>query len=285
MTIGSLIQSTDSALLHAGLGRLDVELILGHVLCCDRMYLYTHWSQKLDKRQIKYFQSFCQMRKKGMPVAYIIEKKEFYGYEFVIKPGVFIPRPETETIISAVLSQWSHQERLTIVDFGSGSGCIGLTLLALFPKANLISVDSNLEAIKVSQINARNMGLEKRTIFLSTSVSGLGKGDESWLKAQADIVVANPPYISFDDERVSEEVTAFEPPEALFSNEGGLYHIRSWLNSAAQLLKPGGAYFFEIGDKQDISSIEHKVDKMRRKREYRDFSNIIRVIQFQKCHG
>ena len=285
MTIGHLIQSTYSTLLCAGLGRLDVELILNHVLCCDRVYLYTHWNQTLDKRQMKYFQSLCRRRKKGVPMAYIMEKKEFYGYEFIVKPGVFIPRPETETIVSAVLSQWNNQEKLTIVDFGSGSGCIGLTLLALFPKASLISVDSNQEAVKVSKMNARNMGLEKRTIFLNTPVSDLGKEDEKRLKGQVDVVVANPPYISFDDERVSEEVAGFEPPEALFSDEGGLYHIRSWLNSAAQLLKPGGAYFFEIGAKQDISSIEYGVDKMRRKREHRDLSGIIRVIQFQKCYG
>ena len=282
MTIGQLIQSTCSALLYVNFfGRLDVELLLGQVLCCERMYLYTHWNQKLNEKQIKHFQSLCQLRKSGMPMAYITKKKEFYGYEFIVKPGVFIPRPETETIVSAVLSQWNNQEKLNIIDFGSGSGCIGLTLLAFFPK-----VDLNEEALKVSKINARNMALEDRVVFLNRCVSDLDRGGEKeFKKGKVDIIVANPPYISFNDDRVSEEVASFEPPEALFSGEEGLYHIRSWLNSAAQLLKSGGAYLFEIGAKQDISLLEFKVDKMRWKREFRDFSNIIRVIQFQKCHG
>ena len=286
MTIGHLIQSTCSASLYENFKRLDVELLLAQILCCERMYLYTHWDQKLKQEQIKYFQSLCQLRKSGMPLAYITEKKEFYGYEFVVRSGVFIPRPETETIVSAVLSQWSNQETLNIMDFGSGSGCIGLTLLAFFPKACLISVDSNEEAVKVGKINAKNMDLEERVVFLNKDVSELSGGDKKEImKGQVDIIVANPPYISFDDDRVSAEVVSFEPPEALFSREEGLYHIRFWLTSAAQLLKPGGAYFFEIGAKQDISSLVSVGDKMRKVREFQDLSNIIRVIQFQKCHG
>lgn len=286
MTIGNLIRSACSRLSCENFGRLDIELLLGQVLSCERMYLYTHWDHKLNKKQIKYFHSLCRRRKSGMPVAYIMRKKDFYGYEFVVKPGVFIPRPETETMISAVLSQWSHQEELNIMDFGSGSGCIGLTLLAFFSRAYLISIDSNREALKVGKINAKNMVLEDRVVFLNKDILDLSEDNQTTLiKGQVDIIVANPPYISFDDNRVSREVVSFEPPEALFSAEEGLYHIHSWLKVAAQWLRPGGVYLFEIGAKQDISSIESKVDTMRKNREFRDLSNIIRIIQFQKCYG
>lgn len=286
MTLGCLIQSVCSTSLSENFKRLDVELLLSHVLCCERMYLYTHWDRKLNTEQIKEFQFLSELRKTGMPIAYIVGKKEFYGYEFVVKHGVFIPRPETETLVSAVLSQWDNQEVLNIMDFGSGSGCVGLTLLVYFPKACLISVDSNEEALKVGRMNAENMGVANRVVFLNRNVSMLSKKDrKKMVNRKIDIIVANPPYIAFDDDRVTKEVVSFEPPEALFSSERGLYHIRSWLSSAAQLLKKSGSYFFEIGARQDISSLDSKINQMRKKTEFRDMSNIIRVIQFQKCNG
>ena len=286
MTLGYLIQSACSALVSENLRRLDVELLLSHILYCERMYLYTHWNQKLNKKQIKKFQSLFKLRKTGMPMAYIMEKKEFYGYEFVVQPGVFIPRPETETLVSAVLSQLDKQEELSIVDFGCGSGCVGLSLLACYPKACLISIDLNEKALNISKMNAKNMNLEDRVVFLNKNVSELSKEKtKKYIKAKVDLIVANPPYIAFDDSRVETDVVSFEPPEALFSKDRGLYHIHSWLNSASRLLSSGGNYFFEIGEKQNISSMESEMNNMRKKAEFQDLSGRVRVIQFQKYNG
>ncbi len=289
VTPGHFIQSV-SSIENLGcfenISRLEVELLLSRVLCCKREKLYILWDQKLNGEQIKRFQSLLEQRKAGMPMAYIMGKKEFYGYEFLVAPGVFIPRPETETLVSAVLFQKDPKEKLNIVDMGCGSGCIGLSLLANLPKARLISVDSSEQALQLSIANAKNMDLFSRTCFLNKDISPFGAKDiKKAIGKEVDLIVANPPYIAFDDSTVEEEVVAFEPPTALFSSEKGLYHIRSWLNVAAQLLKPGGDYFFEIGAKQNAFFMNFHLDKMQKKREFKDLSHIVRVIQFQKGNG
>ena len=284
MTIGHLIQSASSRLERKNVNRLDVELLLSQVLSCERMYLYSHWNSKMNKKQIKQFHSLLKIRQAGMPMAYICQKKEFYGYEFVVKPGVFIPRPETETLVSAVLTQGNSQKELNIMDFGCGSGCVGLSLLACFPRANLIAIDLKKEALEVSRINADNMGVADRAVFLCVNVSELSRIKKR-VKKQMDIIVANPPYIAFNDSRIEKEVVSFEPPEALFSFEEGRYHILSWLKIASQFLRPGGSYFFEIGARQDIDFLTSKVNKMNKKAEFQDMSHVVRVVQFQKCNG
>ena len=295
MTLGYCIQSAAS-LLSSGKsdsGRLDGELLLSRVLDRDRLYLYTHWAQKLSEKQIKKFQSLLKMRATGMPMAYILGKKEFYGYEFRVEQGVFIPRPETETLVSSALSGRDRQKKWHIMDLGCGSGCIGLSLLAFLPKARLIAVDFNEKALKVSERNAKNRGFSSRTVFLGQDIlkwnrelSAESKVHNFFslkkIKGKMDLIVANPPYIAFDDNRVNKKVVSFEPPSALFSGERGLQHISSWLNVASHLLRPGGDYFFEIGAQQDISALKGQWAGLRKIAEFRDLSGIIRVIQFQK---
>lgn len=284
MTLGHLIQTASSALSFSGnCARLEVEMLLSHILCCQRMSLYTRWERSLSKKQIRKFRSLFHLRQKGTPMAYILGKKEFYTHKFIVSPGVFIPRAETETLVSAVSSQWSRSANLKIIDFGCGSGCIGLTLLSYFPKANLISVDINQKALNISKRNAKKIGVKDRVTFLYKDISTIDrKWKRKYIASGADIIVANPPYIAFNDPRVEKEVISFEPPEALFSGDKGLFHIRSWLQKALLLLKVDGSYFFEIGEKQDVSFLKSGRNKMIKKSEFRDLSGIVRVIQLQK---
>ena len=279
--------------------KLDVDLILSHTLHCDRPHLYTYPDQKLNSKQMQKVKSLLKLRAKGWPIAYLLKEKEFYGRKFYVEPGVFIPRPETETIVSAVLNQmdrkpiffekskkkgttWKNsptcnkdfnKTRVYIMDFGCGTGCIGLSLLAQIPEAFLIGIDTNKQAIQVSQINAQNLGLSDRALFIQQDLTNFN----SW--SLADVIVANPPYIAFEDQRVQKEVRQFEPAEALFSKQGGLAHIQAWLKTAHACLKPGGAYFFEIGANQDLSSLESQMCK---KEEFKDLSGWTRVLKFQK---
>lgn len=283
MTLGHFIQSTSAMSFPGDFKRLEIELLLSHILCCERMHLYTRWGQELSKNHISQFQSLFRLRKKGMPMAYILGKKEFYTHKFIISPGVFIPRAETETLVSAVSSQWSRSANLKIVDFGCGSGCIGLSLLTSFPKSNLISIDINKKALNISKRNAKKIGVKNRVTFLYKDISTIDREwKQKYIASGADIIVANPPYIAFNDPRVEKEVVSFEPSEALFSDDGGLYHIRSWLRKALLLLKINGSYFFEIGAEQDISFLKSGRNKMIKKSEFRDLSGIVRVIQLQK---
>ena len=284
MTVGNLIQSQDLRLLSKDFSRLDIELLLSKVLHCERMCLYTSWDSPLSKKQIEQFQSLFNLRKKGIPMAYILKKKEFYGYEFLVKPGVFIPRPETETLVSTVLSQCDHQKKLKIIDFGCGSGCVGLSLLTHLPKAHLTLIDLSEKALKVSKINAAKKGMKDRVSFLKENISHLDK-KKCFKNFKADLIVANPPYIAFNDNKVKNDVVSFEPSKALFSKEQGMYHIRSWLKVASHLLRPQGMYFFEIGVGQKISSFEDTINKMYKKAIFKDLAGQIRVIQYQKYNG
>ncbi len=264
--------------------RLDRELLLSHILRCSRSDLYIRYDQKLSQKQNRQFLTLLGMRKAGWPIAYIIQKKEFYGYEFVIQPGVFIPRPETETLVSAVLSQYKKWEKLSLMDFGSGSGCVGLSLLALMPRARLIALDLSEKALKISKINATKLRVMDRVVFLKRDLLKWRPANEKNKIGKIDVILANPPYIAFNDHRVQKEVVAFEPAQALFSGEGGFFHIRSYLSLAEQILKPGGHYFFEIGAGQDISFLALK-KKMQKVKEFQDMSYITRVVQVRKSNG
>ena len=280
MTIGNLIHQTTY------FNRLDVELLLSHLLSKRREYLYAHWSQNLSFKQIKQFQLLLNLRKKGQPMAYILGKKEFYGEEFFIKPGVFIPRPDTETIVSAVLKNYLPSEELKIIDFGCGCGCLGLILLKYFKQARLMAVDFDKKALELSQINAQNLGLQKRVQCLRIDISkSHPESLKNKLGKKADIIVANPPYIAEDSLEIKPHVRDFEPYLALFSSENGLYHIRSWFRQASELLKNRGDYFFEIGKGQNISFLESEVSCMHKRGQFYDLSKNIRVVQFRKCYG
>ena len=275
--LGSLIKNTPHPI-----QRGEAELLLSRTLKQKRMYLYTHWDKSLNKNQQKNFQTLLRLKNSGMPSAYILKTVEFYGREFQILPGVFIPRSDTETLVSAVLSHTKAEvdkENLkVIIDLGSGTGCIGLSLLPSFPFAHLLLVDKNKKALELSKINAEKMGLQDRVQFICQRVQKLKLPPQS-----VDLITANPPYIAFGDKRVAKEVLAFEPPEALFSKKQGLYDMESWFAVASNLLKPGGSYFFEIGAQQDISFLKHS--SMIKRAEFKDRSDIIRVVQFQKCYG
>ena len=258
--------------------RGEAELLLSQTLKQKRMYFYTHWDKALNPHQQKSFQKLLELKNSGMPSAYILKTVEFYGREFQILPGVFIPRADTETLVSAVLSQTKTKHITSLMDLGSGTGCIGLSLLPSFPLAHLLLVEKNKKALELSKINAERMGLQDRVQFMCQSVQKLKLPPQS-----VDLITANPPYIAFGDKRVAKEVLSFEPAEALFSKKEGLYDMESWFVVASHLLKPGGSYFFEIGAQQDISFL--KDSSMIKRAEFKDSSDIIRVVQFQKCYG
>jgi len=271
------------------ISRLDLELMIGHVLNCKREQLYTRWDDILNSSLLKKCQHLITLRKKGMPIAYITGKKEFYDDQFSVNSNVFIPRPETEILVSYIFKQYLPHQTLTIMDFGCGSGCIGLSLLKKLPKALLIGVDCNEQAIYCSKKNAQMLGVNKRTLFIKDEISSLHpKQWHHFTKEKIDIIVANPPYISFNDPRVESHVVLFEPAISLFSPKKGLHHIYSWLQKASELLDHQGHYFFEIGQgqAQKIQQFcQEHVLHMHYHGWMKDFTNHIRMMHFQRIYG
>lgn len=224
--------------------KLESELLLGHIMGLERVELYTHPDINLSKNTLDDFNQLLERKKKHEPTAYILKRKYFYKNEFTVMPGVLIPRPETEFVVEAALENLDRNAEAKILDFGCGTGCIGISILLERPDAKLVSVDISESSIEVTRINAQKLGVLDRIKTVKTQV------EELILNEKFDSIVANPPYIATNDQYVDECVKKFEPHEALYCAENGFEKIRNWSIKAGELLNPNGTWVFEVGHKQ-----------------------------------
>ena len=227
--------------------RLDAEILISKALNLKRIDLYLKFEQPLSEQEISKCREFIKRRSLGEPVAYIINEKDFFGHTFYVDKNVLIPRPETELLVEAA-AQWAFQypeQELKILDLGTGSGCIALSLLKKLPKARATLVDISVDAIEVAKQNAVNLGVLNRCDFLCSNATDLS------FKNIFDIVIANPPYISVDSISLEENVKKYEPSLALFAEENGTSKIKAWAKkSKLAYLAHNGWMGFEIGHDQ-----------------------------------
>ena len=185
-------------------------------------------------------------RLKGVPLAYLCGHKDFYKSRFVVRPGVLVPRPETELVVEVALARGANAKK--IADFGCGSGCIGLSLIKELPNASLLAIDKSTAACEVTRENAMKLHLSERVETVNKSVEEWdwsGRGVRG-----IDLIVANPPYIAEGDPSVQKSVHDFEPHEALYAADQGLADIREWIRIAWLHLTTGGVLVVEIGSGQ-----------------------------------
>ncbi len=215
--------------------RLTAEVLLGHAIGCERAWLYAHSDEELREVWWIHYGRYLHERMQGKPTQYITGRQEFYGREFHVTPAVLIPRPETEHSIEAALALGGSM----ILDIGTGSGAIGITL-SLETGARVVCTDVSEAAVRVAAKNA--LGLASSAQFI---VCDLGSALAS---GAFDLVVCNPPYVpGADKEGVQREVRDYEPHVALFGGPDGLEIYRRLIPEAARLLKPGGHLVMEIG--------------------------------------
>ena len=256
MRIKDVLQKTTQFFREKGIetARLDTELLLATALNWERVKLYLNYEYPLSPEELNACRDLVRRRAQGEPIAYILGKKDFFRHSFTVSPAVLIPRPETEILVEEALA-WLNSQRAEsgsrIIDFGTGSGCIGLSLLAEVEDAKLVAIDKSPDAIDVAALNAEDLGVAARVTLVATDVADL-RADHvaKVLQGMADLIVANPPYIAADDSRVEANVRKFEPEMALFSGADGLGHIRVWTAKAAELVRVGGLVIFEIGSEQ-----------------------------------
>ena len=218
--------------------RFEAKLLLASCLGVTRTYLITHDKDALAESVFNHYKKCVQERAKGVPVPYILGKQEFYGRPFKVTPAVLIPRPDTETIVEFVLGQCPIDSELSVLDLGTGSGCIAITLALENSNLNVNATDVSPAALEIAETNAKNLGADIHFYC------------GSWFEAipaslRYDIIVSNPPYIHREDEHLKN--LGYEPIGALTDGFDGLTHIDHIIKNAPSFLKKNGLLAFEHG--------------------------------------
>ena len=242
--------------------RLHAELLLAHSLKIERIQLYLKFEQVLTETELTAARELVKRYVQGEPVAYIVGERGFFGHIFKVGPGVLIPRPETEHLVEEAID-WmkkNPQEKLTVVDLGCGTGCIGLSVLKANPNAHLIAVDISAVAVKFAQENANHLGVADRCRFLLSDAENIDLVLAEVKKIGADkiqLLLSNPPYISETDTEVQKSVKDFEPSEALFAKDDGLFKLRKWSELYLPFLSEPGLMLMEMGYQQGPDMKKH----------------------------
>ena len=223
--------------------QLDSEILLSNSIKRDKKHIILNPKEVLNSEQLGKFKSLIERRKKGEPIAYLINKKEFWKDEFYVNSDVLIPRPDTELIVEQVLKIYSKETQLQVLDIGTGSGCILLSLLKERPNFYGTGIDISKKSINVSKYNANNMHLTNRTKFINSSV-------DNFLIGKYDLIVSNPPYIELFNLKYLEKNVNFEPKLALNGGFDGFSKIRKVIIKSSGLIKKNGKFILEIGYNQ-----------------------------------
>ena len=227
--------------------RLEAELLLAHVLDLDRMKLYLQLDRPLSKDERESFKTQLRRRGDGEPVAYIVGYRDFYRHRFQVSPSVLIPRPDTELLVELALRGIGDLESPRILDVGTGSGCVAISIAAERPQSSVTAWDISAEAVKLAHTNAQNLGVTNVTISCRNALLDLTSDVGSF-----DFIVSNPPYIAKHETKLmSFSTISFEPQLALFtSDDDGLQFYKFFAGNYHQLLSTGGKIFLEIGLQQ-----------------------------------
>ena len=227
---------------------LDAEVLARHVLDCDRATLLTRARDPLPSAFDRLYHALIARRVAREPVAYIVGHREFWGLEFDVTPAVLIPRPETELVVEEALASLPRRDIVRhIIDVGTGSGCLAVTLAVEFPPSNVTATDTSHEALAVAYRNADRHNVIGRITFVQADVL-------KDVTEPADLIVSNPPYVPAGDEATLQaEVARYEPASALYGGPDGLDVIRRLVGSARHHLAAGGWLIIEFGFGQEAA--------------------------------
>jgi len=250
-TIQSVLASSANSLqVISDSASLDAEILLCLILDKNRSYLRAWPEKQLSNDQLIKFEQLLTQRQEGLPIAYITGTREFWSRDFQVNSNVLIPRPDTETLIELCLQLIETKPDASLIDLGTGSGIIAITLAAECPQLKVIAVDSSVEALNVAQKNA----LLNQTAHINFLQS-------DWLsqvpQQSFDIIVSNPPYIAPNDPHLSQGDVRFEPSSALVAEQHGLQDIITIAQQSQSYLSEGAYLVFEHG--YDQQSAVHNI--------------------------
>ena len=274
MIISELLKSGSKALKLNKIEthQLDSEVVLSNLLKKPRENLIINLNQKVSKTVVQNFKKLISRRANREPLAYILKKKEFWSKDFFVDRSTLIPRPETELLCEKIIKIFNNKS-LYILDIGTGSGCIILSILGELKGAKGIGIDISKKAILIAKKNRSKLDLKKKVKFFNKSI-------EDVYGCKFDLIVSNPPYIRTSDiKNLSDDVKRFEPKIALDGGKDGLDVIKKVIYKSRTILKNLGWLALEIGHGQ-----HYKVSQILKKQKFKeellikDYKNNIRCI-------
>ena len=269
---------TTRALADAGIANpaLEARLLLQYAVGKPAEYILAHDQDMLLFYEHRRLENGVERRKKNEPLAYIVGHKEFFSREFTVDKCALIPRPDTEVLVEAVLNDHPNKDaEFSILDLGTGSGCIIITLLLELPNAKGMGVDFDQDTLHIAKLNALKHNAQNARFLQSNWFASIRLG------SKYDVIVSNPPYIAESD-KVSDSVLRYEPHSALFAENNGLSNYKTIAQNAKNFLNTDGAVYVEIGygQKEGVVDIFVK-QKYHLSGEYKDLAGYVRCLKFE----
>jgi len=256
--------------LEPPIARLEARVLAAHAWQVPTSWLIAHDTDALTSPQRNLFETLLEKRLRGEPIAYITGEREFFGRAFCVTPAVLIPRPETELLVESVLAQMPSDQAIDILELGTGSGCIAISLALARPLARVTAVDKSAAALVVAEANARRWRAPVKWLK-SDWFDALGTQQFDW-------IVSNPPYVPIADPHLQQGDVRFEPMHALQSETNGLADLERIIQQAPRYLKPQGGLLVEHGYNQaeDIAKLlkQNRFDQLF---QWRDLAQHLRV--------
>ncbi len=246
MNISDAIKKGDKILKKNGIKtyKLDCEILMSQVFKKNRTDLILNSCTNLSDKQITLFNDLIEQRSKKKPVAYLIGRKDFWKYEFKVTKDVLIPRPDTEILVEQTLKITNHKSRLKILDIGTGSGCILLTILKERKGYCGTGIDICKKTLDICRVNVKNLNLINRIRLFKSDVDNFKYG-------KYDLIISNPPYIKkFDLKYLEKDIYDYEPKSALDGGLDGLFQIKKVIFNSSRLIKKNGILILEIAFNQ-----------------------------------
>ena len=268
------------------LPKLEARLLLAKALNKDLNWTYVNLEKKISKKKFFKYEILIKKKLKKFPTAYLLGNKEFYSMNFKVNENTLIPRPETEVIIEEIKKKFQNKKNFLVLDLGTGSGCILLSILKEFKNATGIGIDKYLETVKVARINSKQNNLSKRSKFfkLDWSQKDFFKQVIKINKAfsgnkKFDLVVSNPPYLLKHEINTLMPEVLYEPKESLYDNKDGLSFYKIVLPKINSLVSENSYIYLEINpkNKKNIEKI-CKINNLRNSHYIKDLSGKYRFV-------
>jgi release factor glutamine methyltransferase len=252
---------------------LDAQILLSEIMGVSREFLISRSKTYITKEVRQKYYNAIKRRIKNEPIAYITGKREFWSHNFLVNSFTLVPRPETELLIYKIVNYFKNKS-INILDIGTGSGCILLSILKELKKARGVGIDVSSKTIKIAKLNSNNLGLTNRSKFIVSDINKFNSG-------KYGLIVSNPPYIPYRNIRnLSKDIINYEPWVALNGGNDGLDLIKKVIYKSSRLLKKNGLLAIEIGNKQytKVSNILNRFRFREIGKEYDNNKNVRCII-------